>query len=82
MLTTTNNVNDGATNLTTVPLTEAAAKASNSLCLPTVDSEFCRMSDLRRLFGITRSSAYLLAERGSSAGLTKVVPVGPIAVHS
>jgi hypothetical protein len=32
--------------------------------LPDVSSEFCRMADLRRLFGITRSTAYLLAKRG------------------
>ena len=51
-------------NLTTVPLIEAAAKASDPRTLPDVSSEFCRMGDLRRLFGIVRSTAYLLANEG------------------
>ena len=49
---------------TTVPLIEAAAKASDPRTLPDTNSEFCRMGDLRRLFGIVRSTAYLLANEG------------------
>lgn len=50
--------------LTTVPLHEAAAKASDPRTLPDIHSEFCRMGDLRRLFALTRSHAYILASEG------------------
>lgn len=50
--------------LTSVPLPEAAAKALDLRTLPTLESEFCRMADLRRLFGLVRSTAYLLAKEG------------------
>jgi hypothetical protein len=50
--------------LTAVPLPEAAAKALDPRTLPDANSEFCRMGDLRRLFGIVRSTAYLLAKEG------------------
>lgn len=46
------------------PLMEAAVKASDSRNLPTVESEFVRMGDLRRLFGLTRATAYLLSKHG------------------
>ena len=59
-------VGDGsdAQNRTAVPLVEAAAKASDLRTLPDGASEFCRMADLRRLFGITRATAYQLANAG------------------
>ena len=50
--------------LTTVPLHEAAAKALDPRTLPDIHSEFCRMHDLRRLFGITRSTGYNLIAEG------------------
>lgn len=53
--------------LTTVPLHEAATKALDPRTLPDANSEFCRMGDLRRLFGITRSAAYTLANEGHIA---------------
>lgn len=49
---------------TAVPFQEASAKATDPRILPTVESEFVRMGDLRRLFGITRATAYLLAKDG------------------
>ncbi len=58
-------VHDGKdAKLTTVPLHEAAAKALDPRTLPDTNSEFCRMGDLRRLFGIVRSTAYVLAKEG------------------
>lgn len=50
--------------LTGVPLHEAAAKALDPRTLPDANSEFCRMGDLRRMFGIVRSTAYLLLKEG------------------
>lgn len=50
--------------LTSVPLHEAAAKALDPRNLPDIHSEFCRMGDLRRLFALTRSHAYILASEG------------------
>lgn len=50
--------------LTSVPLREAAAKALDPRTLPDIHSEFCRMHDLRRLFGITRSTGYNLIAEG------------------
>ena len=50
--------------LTGVPIHEAAAKALDPRTLPDANSEFCRMGDLRRLFGIVRSTAYNLANEG------------------
>lgn len=47
---------------TVTPFLVAAAKAASTL--PTVESEFGRMGDLRRLFGITRSTAYVLVKKG------------------
>ncbi|MHC1767390.1 MAG: hypothetical protein AB9869_24450 [Verrucomicrobiia bacterium] len=50
--------------LTTVPAEEAVS-ATLDLRRPTgVDPEFVRMGDLRKLFGIPRSTGYLLATRG------------------
>lgn len=49
---------------TSVPLHEAAAKALDPRKLPDIHSEFCRMGDLRRMFGLVRSSAYNLAKEG------------------
>lgn len=64
MTTATKHVADGNdSKLTTVPL-EAAAKALDPRTLPDANSEFCRMGDLRRLFGIVRSTAYTLANEG------------------
>ena len=59
-------VGDGsnAKEFTAVPFKDATAKASDPRILPTVESEFIRMGDLRRLFGITRATAYLLAKDG------------------
>jgi hypothetical protein len=51
-------------NFTGVPLPEAAAKALDPRTLPDTHSEFCRMHDLRRLFGITRSTGYNLIAAG------------------
>lgn len=45
--------------VTALPRVEAQART-----LPGSDSEFCRMADLRRLFGLTRSTAYSLANEG------------------
>ncbi len=50
--------------LTGVPLHEAAAKALDPRKVPDIRSEFCRMGDLRRLFGLVRSTAYNLAKEG------------------
>lgn len=50
--------------LTGVPLHKAAAKALDPRTLPDINSEFCRMGDLRRLFALTRSHAYILANEG------------------
>lgn len=61
-----NNVGDGTDTKiqTAVPFAEAAAKASDRRTLPDGHSEFCRMSDLGRLFGITRATGYQLAKAG------------------
>lgn len=66
MISKSHRVGDGsdAQNRTAVPLVEAAAKASDPRTLPDGASEFCRMADLRRLFGITRATAYQLAKSG------------------
>lgn len=65
MTTTIKHVHDGKdSKLTAVPLHEAAAKALDPRKLPDIHSEFCRMGDLRRMFGVARSSAYALAKEG------------------
>lgn len=46
---------------TDIPLSIAAAKARHQ---PGLDSEFCRMGDLERLFGIKRPSGYTLEKLG------------------
>lgn len=55
---------DNDVKTTVTPLAEAAAKASDPRQLPDAASEFCRMVDLRRLFGITRGTAYVLEKQG------------------
>lgn len=65
MTTATKHVADGNDSKhTSVPLHEAAAKALDPRTLPDTHSEFCRMHDLRRLFGITRSTGYNLIAEG------------------
>lgn len=53
-----------ATSRTVTALTGTAAQVPDPRTLPGSDSEFCRMADMRRLFGITRSTAYQLANDG------------------
>lgn len=65
MTTTAKHVHDGGdAKLTTVPLHEAAVKALDLRNHPDWQSEFCRMGDLRRMFGIVRSTAYVLSKEG------------------
>lgn len=60
----TSSVGDGGDteNITAVPFTEATAKSLAQR--PDSASEFARLGDLRRLFGLSRATAYNLAQRG------------------
>lgn len=53
-----------ASSQTAVSSGGAAVKASGPHLLPDAHSEFLRMGDLRRLFGITRATGYQLAKAG------------------
>lgn len=71
MLKTHKQVHDGKdAKLTAVPLHEAAAKTLDLRNLPTLESEFCRPGDLRRLFSITRSTGYNLIAEGLIASVS------------
>lgn len=59
------NVIDGRHGVTTVPLSEAAARASRD-----VDPEFVDVPGLFRMFGIRRSLAYSLLDEGLIRGVS------------